>query len=511
MRHRRRRRRSTPTLPWPERLIEAGTVALLIFTPLAYGTVEPWAEAVAGLLIVAMAVVWWLAMLRQWEVRVELPPGWLPALLFLGLVALQSLALPGWLVQLLSPGAAALSRAAWAFTGGEPSAMPLSLDAETTRRLALKFLALALFFLVAYNVYRTRAQARRALWVMIGMGALIALFGIAQRMTWNGRFYWIGPQAPHASAFGPFVNRTHFAGLAAVVVPMALALVLAGRRPPGRQRRSQDWRARLRAWNSREAGPTSLIPWLVLLTGGAALVSGSRGGVVALLAALLAMVGLGASGARGAGRAWRIGLATALIVCAGVWIGGDILYGTIERLAEEISQPEASPRLHIWADALRLWWRFPLLGTGLGSFGVAFPQVRTLPAPVTFTHAESDWVQLLTDTGAVGLLLALASLGLVARALLRRYRQADSRWGRAFALGGLVALAGAAVQGIANFNLVVTSNLVYLALAVALALRAADTAGVPQPPEAGRPAVAAALPTPRAEAGAATEQQAVPQ
>ena len=447
-------------------------MALLVFTPLAYGTVEPWSEAVAELVILGMAVVWLLAMLRQWELRVELPPGWLPALLFLGVVAMQSLALPSVLVRLLSPSTAALTRDAWAFTGGEAGTMALSLDPDTTWRMALKLLALALLFLVVYSTYRTHAQVRRAIWVMIGMGTLIALLGIAQRATWNGRFYWIGPTAPASYAFGPFVNRTHFAGLIVVVAPMALALALAGRQPPERHRHSHDWQARLRAWNSREGGPTSLILWFVLLMGGAALVSGSRGGLLALLVALFLMGGLSARSRPGRGHGRRIALTTVLIVLIAIWIGGDVLYGTVVRLAEEISQPEESARLLIWADALRLWGQFPIFGSGLGTFGVVFPLVRTLPAPVTFTHAESDWVQLLTDTGVLGVLLALLSVGMVARALLRRYQGADSRWTRALALGGLVALAGAVVQGMANFNLPVMSNFVYLALVVALSLRA---------------------------------------
>jgi uncharacterized membrane protein len=491
-RHRSHRRSSTrehESLPWSDRLIEAGALALLIFTPLAYGTVEPSSEAIAELVILGLGVVWLLAMLRQWELRIELPPGWLPALLFLGLIVIQSLPLPSWLVSMLSPAAAALTRETWAFTDGGAGTIALSLYSDATWRMALKFLSLALLFLVIYNTYRTHAQVRRAIWVMITMGTLIALLGIAQRMTWNGRFYWMGPQAPHASAFGPFVNRTHFAGMMVVIVPMALAVALAGRRDRKRRRHRRDWREQLRAWNSREAGPTSLIPWLVLLMGGAALVSGSRGGVVALLAALLVMVGLGGRGSWRAGRSWRIVLATVLILLTGIWIGGDILYGTIERLAEEISQPETSPRVHIWADALHLWPSFPAFGTGLGTFGVVFPLVRTLSAPVTYTHAESDWVQLLIDTGAVGLFLVLLSVGMVAHMLLRCYQGADSRWTSALALGGLVALAGAVVQGIANFNLPVMSNFVYLALAVALPLRAAGMAGVTNPGEAESPQV----------------------
>jgi O-antigen ligase len=197
-------------------------------------------------------------------------------------------------------------------------------------------------------------------------------------------------------------------------------------------------------------------------------------------------MGLSARGPSGVGRAWRIALATGLIVLTGIWIGSDVFYGTVERLAEEIGQTEESPRLHIWADALQLWRQFPVFGTGLGTFGVVFPLVRTLPAPITFTHAESDWIQLLTDTGILGLLLALLAVGTCTFMLLRRHRDAKNRWAHIFTLASLVALAGAIVQGIANFNFAVMSNFAYLTLAVALSLRAAGVENVADPSPAVR-------------------------
>jgi len=142
-----------------ERLVEAGALFLIVFTPLAFGTVEPWSEAVAELVILGMVVTWLIGNLRNWELRVELPAGWLPALLFLGLLALQA-TLPGW-----------------------------SLDPGATRRLGLKLGAVAAFFLVCVNTYRSRAQLRRAAWTMVATGTLISVFGVIQRVTWNGRFY----------------------------------------------------------------------------------------------------------------------------------------------------------------------------------------------------------------------------------------------------------------------------------------------------------------------------------
>ena len=427
---------------WPERLIEAGTLFLLVFAPLAFGTVEPWSEAIAELVVLAMAATYVLGTLRHWEFRLELPPGWLPALLFLALVFVRTVPFLG---------------------------AARSLDPQATWREGVKLLTVAAFFLVCYNTYRTATQARRALWTMVVMGTLISIFGIVQRVTWNGRLYWIGPPAPLNSApFGPYVNRAHFAGLMVIVVPVALAVVLAAK--GGAQPRPwvPRWADRLKDW-STESDATRLIPFLILVMGGAALVSGSRGGLLALAAALLLMGGgLWAQGQRGRWRARRVALAAVLIFLAGAWISSDILYGTIERLAEEVGRPAESARLLIWRDALTLWREAPALGTGLGTFAVAYPHVRTFPAPVSFTHAESDWVELLTDTGVVGLGLAFAAIARLGLACLRRFAHAENRWARALTLAGLVAIVGTAVQGIANYNLPVMSNLLYLASIAAL-------------------------------------------
>src|SRR5262249_43723855 len=271
---------------------------LLVFTPLAYGTVEPWSEAIAELAVLAMAIVWMSRMLRDWEVRVELPPGWLPGFLFLALVLLQALAMPPGLLDLASPWSVGLHRRPGATDGW----VPLSLDAHSTWREGLKLLAVGVFFLICYNTYRTSAQVARAIWTMILVGTAISVFGIVQRVTWNGRLYWVGPESPSEAAFGPFVNRAHFAGLAAVIVPIALTLILPGRSPSSRPPLVRGFRAAVRQWNSRETRPGRLAGVSVLLLGTAALVGGSRGGLVALLVALVSMMVLCVGGRSGGQR-----------------------------------------------------------------------------------------------------------------------------------------------------------------------------------------------------------------
>lgn len=463
------------------RIIEGAAIVLLIFSPLAFGAVQPWSEAIVELVVLLMLLVWILRMILQWELRVALPPGWVPAALFLGFVLLQATPLPARLVEVAAPLSASVYREAFAFTGEPLRAAPISLDAAMTLRQAQKLLAVAGFVLVLHNTVVTGEQARRLVRVMIGMGAALALLGIVQRATWNGRLYWIGPRAPHENAFGPFVNRAHFAALVIVVVPMALALILGARRASHGRRRLLGLGARLREWTLADQGASRLVAFLILLMGGATLVAGSRGGVVSLMAALVAMIGLAARGPAGARRAGRIAVVAVLVVLAGVWISGDVVSSTVQRLAEEVERPAEGWRLPLWRDALHLWRLSPVLGTGLATFETAFPRVRTIDDPATFTHAESDVVQLLTDTGVVGLALVATAVAEWILVLLRRLRAPVILPVRTLALGGLVALIATLVQGMANFNLPVMSNQLYLAAALVAALRADKPPGEAPP------------------------------
>jgi O-antigen ligase len=440
-----------------------------VFTPLAYGTVEPWSEAIAELVVLGMVVAWIVGMLGDWELRVELPLGWLPASLFLALVFFQATPLPPALIGLVSPWTTGLYAAAVAYTGNPLASVPLSLAPYVTLHEALKLGAVAAFFLVCYNVYRTSSQVRRAIWTMIAVGAFISLFGIIQRVAWNGRFYWLGPEAPGGSAFGPFgpfVNRAHFVSVMTVIVPMALALWIGSRRATPHRRFRVTWKDQLRIWNSYRAGPVSLVPVLVLVMGGASLVSGSRGGMVAFLVTLLCMVMLRSK--RDGATVKLLGV-TALIVMAGVWVGGQVVFGTVERLVEEAGDAE-SPRLQIWLDSLGFASRTAFMGTGLGTFGSVYPLTRTVRAPVTFSHAESDVVQTVTDTGLVGATLAVAVVICLVCELLRRRAESEINRSPEFALAAVAVLVGALVGGTGNYTLPVMAYHLLLMMAVVLGM-----------------------------------------
>jgi O-antigen ligase len=462
---------------WSGRVVEAGVVSLLVFTPLAYGTVEAWSEAIAELVILGMVTAWVLGMLGDWEIRVDLPPGWLPGVLFLALVFLQAVPLPRAVLHAAAPWSVRLHDLARAYLPGSEAAWAtISLAPDATWREALKLAATAAFFLVVYNTYRTRAQVQRAIWAMIMTGAGIAVFGLVQRMTWNGRLYWVGPEAPHRQAFGPhafgpFVNRAHFAALATVVIALALAILMAGVRPGSRGRRV--WTARWRGLLETSSG---VILIAVTLLGGAVLIAGSRGGIVGLVGMFITLAVLAAFEKPGQRPLNLVAVVAGVTLLAGAWLGFEIVAHTAGRLATETATLDESMRVLRWIDTGRLIQEAPIVGTGLASFEVAFPVFRTVAYPARFTHAESDWVQLVSDTGVVGALLVVLAIGQLLAFGFGAWRASAQRADRALRLCALAALVGLIIQAALNYGLPVMSLQLYAALVASVLVAATPRA-----------------------------------
>src|SRR5438309_784038 len=74
--------------------IQGGLLCLIIFTPLAFGSVYPWGIALMEGMVLCMALAWVFKLLHTGRLQVVRTPLNLPILLFLGLIGLQLLPLP---------------------------------------------------------------------------------------------------------------------------------------------------------------------------------------------------------------------------------------------------------------------------------------------------------------------------------------------------------------------------------------------------------------------------------
>src|SRR5712672_1659128 len=232
--HSGRRRKSSAM-----KFLRVGICALIVFGVAAHGAVENWAQAVletgAALLFIAWSV-------RQYftDREIVLSPLLLP-LIALSLLALGQRAFRG----TISP-----------------------YDTRLDLQLLLTY---AILLFLATQLFRTADDWRGFVWFIMSFGFLVAVFGILQHLTFNGKLYWFREMRSGGLPFGPYVNRNHFAGFAELVLPLALVPLVLGR-------------------VRRERWP--VVGLFAVLPIGALFLSASRGGIVSFGAELsvLAMV-----------------------------------------------------------------------------------------------------------------------------------------------------------------------------------------------------------------------------
>jgi O-antigen ligase len=122
--------------------------------------------------------------------------------------------------------------------------------------------------------------------------------------------------------------------------------------------------------------------------------------------------------------------------------------------------------------SLELWRRFPVTGTGLGTFEDAFPAVA--PAGLTkvvWNRAHNDPVELLVTGGVAGLGLGMLAMASLLWPIWRLTRHCPRSEDRAAGLAALGALGAAGFHELLDFGLVIPAN--HLALLVILGSAAA--------------------------------------
>lgn len=384
--------------------IRIGICALLAFSVLAHGAVEPWSEAVLEAGAAVLFVVW-------------------------GLLFASGLAPTVRWNWLLAPVAGL-----WAFAVLQYVAR-LTEVPFLTRIEILNFSALTILMFLAVQAYETLEQWRGFIWFLLVLGFLVSAFGILQHFTFNGKLYWFREMRYGGIPFGPYVNRNHFAGFVELVVPPGLAIFL------------------LRADDQERL---SLLAVLTLLPIGALFLASSRGGIVGFfveLGLILVLVFL-----RRRGRGQVIATAAVLLLASALvaWLGvGRALdrFDSYRRL--EVTE---SRRAEMLRDSWHIFLAHPVQGTGLGTLQEVFPRYESLYDGEIVNHSHNDYVEALAETGVIGGLCGLLFLIFLFREAWLRVFQARSSLDLALHIGAFAACCGLLVHSLVDFNLHIPSN-----------------------------------------------------
>jgi len=444
------------------RVLEVGLVALLLGLPWFswLGTTRP--LPALSLFLAALLFLLLVRAIRERGAPLPVPAPLIPVGAFLALVLLSMVPAPAPLRRAVpEPSATEVPVGAGRGLAAVPElrapGRPLSLAPERTRAELLRYAGLAAAFLLWATLLGDAGRRRRFGWAAIAGGAVVALFGMIERATADGRLFWSVPLPDHAQPFGPYVNRNHFAGLLAPLLPFAVAALLDRWRL---LRREMSARALLGAVARGAELGLPLLTVAGFLLGTATVLSASRGGI---LAAAVGLMALGALWGGSPGRRRRRGgvLLSVPLFLGTAWLGAP-------RTGERFLWEGTGDRWQVWTEALPMFRDHPMVGIGAGAFADVFPLYRESagPHPVRFAHAENEALELLVETGVVGTaLLGAAAFLLLARAFRAR-RAGPVPWA---ATGALAALAAALAHALVDFNLHVPGNaLLYAGLAALL-------------------------------------------
>ncbi len=298
---------------------------------------------------------------------------------------LQLIELPPFVWQWL-PGRALFAQTYDALGSHSPW-LPISLDAGATFRAWLGVLPpLAVFFAA---LLLDQVRRRRMSLLMIGLGMVSVLIGLAQLVQGPTSPFRLFPGVGGSESVGFFVNRNHYASFLAGLIPFAAVWLQ-------------------RSWSSDDRNrllvtATFAIVLACLLLGIG--MARSRAGLI--LAAVAVVLSFSfTSGRTTYGR-------RTLAVVFGIGVVLMIHFAFLRFLSRFEADPLEDARWTIAAVTLRAIADFFPIGSGFGTFDPIYRMFETVgELRTTFANrAHNDYLEIALEGGALGVLLMLAAIG----------------------------------------------------------------------------------------------------
>ena len=276
--------------------------------------------------------------------------------------------------------------------------------------------------LLVFLLVAARARPRHLVWLTAGV-LLVGLFqagvGLYQfGLRGDGPEHFMIPNTDFYRAYGTFEQPNPYAGYLGITLALALGLTAA-----------LVWDKLAKDSHLRSLHDAPLLPSLGLLLtagllAGSLFASWSRGAWIGLAAALLAIAA--ALPRRTRWGLLLVGLLAGLVLVA--YLAGVVPQSILVRLTdlaaglrlEDVrgvgindTNYAVVERLAHWQAALEMWRYDFWTGVGLGCYEAAYPGFALINWPFALGHAHNIYLNLLAETGLLGLVTYLALWGTV--------------------------------------------------------------------------------------------------
>jgi O-antigen ligase len=457
--------------------IDLGLIMLVLFTPLAFGSVHIWAYTTMELTVFFLLAIRAVKSILYPAPVVDgaLVPVHLGLLMFGLVVLLQTVPLPPDVLKAISPKAYELYGLAIPGYGDPAGAdsirRALSIYPHRTKVDLVKFLSYAGVFILITVEIREERRIKRIMAALIIAGFLEALYGLYGYFTGDPDILGFRRIYEMDSATGTYVNRNHFAGYLGVVVFAGIGCLM-GRVPwkagdgYGLKHRAIDF------LNTARASISGLLLVMIITMVLGISFSLSRMGVFSFIASSLLIASIAISGR-------NVRPASVLFVILSLGLTATLWYGLkpLEERYHGSLESFVGGRAVVWSATGKLIKDYPLAGTGLGTYETVFRRYKPQDFKdrlKSFEHAHNDYLETLSEVGMAGIAPVLFVGIYFPVLLLGKRRRSRSAFAKGVSLGGIGAMAYMCLHSITDFNMHIPANALAFSMVAALAYSAAN-------------------------------------
>jgi len=378
---------------------------LVAFTPLARGSVHPWAVSVIQVGVFLSFILLVIESLHYNNALIAKTPVNLPLLVLVVMAGVSVM----------------VSSHRWLAWQG-----------------FLMLLTYVGVYLVGQSVVRTRNQQRIFVYTIIGTAVFLSVFGLFKRFGVNPFTFWQYDELRYSPEWlsSTYGNHNHLAGFIEMALPFLLALLLT-------RRRSLAW--------------LMVIIYLALVLVTVQALTLSRGGWAAMACSIAFMVMMLLSQRQFHSKKLILVLTGITLIVSAFILASTPTVSRMMTLAQKDEAASAETRMTAWKGSVEMIKDHAAFGTGPGTYVAAFPAYQPPSLGVIFRHAHNDYLHFTADVGVWVIAVMVWMLIVFFKAGFKN-RESRSRQTRGFALASMAAVVAILVHSIVDFNLHIPAN-----------------------------------------------------
>ena len=458
------------------RLVDAGIIAILFFAPLFMGGRHPVGRLILVSIVATMSIAWFLRQCVLKQAYWRATAGQWVFLAAIVLVVLQLVPLSSEWIATLTPSTQTLLPL-WSDTGQSESYFSawkhLSLNPQMTLYGLSILFAYGITFLITVQRVETLEDVQIFLkWIALAALAF-AVIGLAQYVSSGDKFLWTyeHPFRKAEGIQGPFINPNHFCHLLALGVGPCLGwLILRLKKPSS----DVPLFLKIRKQSSIHGYKTVLASLAAGIVIFACFLALSRGGMIATLVAITTAISIYCL-RRLIDRRYIWGALAALAVGGVLFAihGGDQIATELNTLsAGSFNEADyKGMRQSIWEANRKAIESRPWFGHGVGTHRELYKAYLEKPFPVEFSHAESGYLQVGSETGIAGLSILLCGITVIGFWCFAAFRN-NQNTVEIICIGAITAsLAASVVHSVVDFVWYIPACMSWTAILCGLACR----------------------------------------